>query len=59
MENLIPIDELREIAKKKKSEELNVTRKEEEKKTLSSVGINDVEFTLDKTQSYEKQAEDD
>lgn len=58
MENLIPIDELREIAKKQKSEKLNVTRKEEEKKSLSSVGINDVEFTLDKTQSYEKQAED-
>lgn len=58
MEQLIPIEELRKIAKKQNHEELNVISKEAEKKSLGSVGINDVEFTLDKTKSYEKQAED-
>lgn len=60
MEDLMSMEELREIAKNKenepKSEELPVLS--EDKKALGSVGLNDIEFTVDKSKSYEEQAAD-
>ncbi|MGN0805251.1 MAG: hypothetical protein ACI4MS_07700 [Candidatus Coproplasma sp.] len=49
MEELKPISEIeREIS----------APKQDEKKSIANVNVNDIEFTLDKSKSYEKQAED-
>lgn len=61
-EELKPMEELRAIAnsEEEKPEENsnNHIATVEEKKALGEVNINDIEFTIDKSKSYEEQTED-
>ncbi|MGN0805361.1 MAG: hypothetical protein ACI4MS_08265 [Candidatus Coproplasma sp.] len=48
MEELKPIEEI----------EREITVPKDDKKSIANVSVNDIEFTLDKSKSYEEQAED-